>query len=333
MSLAQKIYRFPQKYMLVSVPLILVLGFLIGNVVDTSFLQPTLLVGTIIMIYATMVGFNFKQLASTQGSRVLVYSVVINFVIIPLIAYGLGMIFLQDYPLMFAGLALSALLPTSGMTISWTMLQKGNVGVAVKLTIFGLLIGSIVTPWYLLMMVGQYIEINVWQTMQTILIVVFLPMLLGHLTFKAILRKHSLEHFKKNIKPKFGPLSIWAMLYVVFVSMSMRASMIVQNLELIAIAIVVLLLFYAINFTLSTVVATKFFNRVDGIALVNGTVLRNLSLAIGIAATSFGAEAALIVTLAFIVQQQFIANYAQIAKKRWFKESDATPPTMKPALK
>ena len=333
MSLAQKIYRFPQKYMLVSVPLILVLGFLIGNVVDTSFLQPTLLVGTIIMIYATMVGFNFKQLASTQGSRVLVYSVVINFVIIPLIAYGLGMIFLQDHPLMFAGLALSALLPTSGMTISWTMLQKGNVGVAVKLTIFGLLIGSIVTPWYLLMMVGQYIEINVWQTMQTILIVVFLPMLLGHLTFKAILRKHPLEHFKKNIKPKFGPLSIWAMLYVVFVSMSMRASMIVQNLELIAIAIVVLLLFYAINFTLSTVVATKFFNRADGIALVNGTVLRNLSLAIGIAATSFGAEAALIVTLAFIVQQQFIANYAQIAKKRWFKESDATPPTMKPALK
>lgn len=330
MSLAQKIYRFPAKYMLVSVPLILVLGFIVGNVVDTSFLQPTLLVGTIIMIYATMVGFNFKQLASTQGTRVLIYSVVINFVIIPLVAYGLGVLFLSKHPLMFAGLALSALLPTSGMTISWTMLQKGNVGVAVKLTIFGLLIGSIVTPWYLLMMVGQYIEINVWQTMQTILIVVFLPMLLGHLTFKAILRKHSLEHFKKNIKPKFGPLSIWAMLYVVFVSMSMRASMIVQNLELIAIAIAVLLLFYAINFTLSTVVATKLFNRADGIALVNGTVLRNLSLAIGIAATSFGAEAALIVTLAFIVQQQFIANYAQIAKKRWFKESE---PQLQPATK
>lgn len=330
MSLAQKIYRFPAKYMLVSVPLILVLGFIVGNVVDTSFLQPTLLVGTIIMIYATMVGFNFKQLASTQGTRVLIYSVVINFVIIPLVAYGLGVLFLSKHPLMFAGLALSALLPTSGMTISWTMLQKGNVGVAVKLTIFGLLIGSIVTPWYLLMMVGQYIEINVWQTMQTILIVVFLPMLLGHLTFKAILRKHSLEHFKKNIKPKFGPLSIWAMLYVVFVSMSMRASMIVQNLELIAIAIAVLLLFYAINFTLSTVVATKFFNRADGIALVNGTVLRNLSLAIGIAATSFGAEAALIVTLAFIVQQQFIANYAQIAKKRWFKESE---PQLQPVTK
>lgn len=329
MSFAQKLYRFPQKYMLISVPMTLILGFIIGNFVDTSFLQPTLLVGTIIMIYATMVGFNFKQLASTEGSKVLVFSVIINFLIIPIIAYGLGLLFLQEHPLMFAGLALSALLPTSGMTISWTMLQKGNINAAVKLTIFGLLIGSVVTPWYLLAMVGEFIEIDIWQTMQTILLVVFLPMLLGHLTFKLILRKHSLAHFKKNIKPKFGPLSIWAMLYVVFISMSMRATMIVQNLELIAIAIVVLLLFYLINFFISTVTAVKFFNRADGIALVNGTVLRNLSLAIGIAATAFGGEAALIVTLAFIVQQQFIAYYAQIAKRSWFKETDTPAPQNK----
>src|SRR5699024_12706622 len=53
----------------------------------------------------------------------------------------------------FAGLALSALLPTSGMTISWTVLQKGNVGAAVKLTVFGLILGSLLTPWYLLAMV------------------------------------------------------------------------------------------------------------------------------------------------------------------------------------
>lgn len=315
-----KIYRFPQKYMMISVPLILVLGFVIGNFVDTSVLQPTILIGTIIMIYATMIGFNFKQLASPKGTKVLLYAVAINFVIIPVVAYSLGTIFLKEYPLMFAGLALSALLPTSGMTISWTMLQKGNVAVAVKLTIFGLLIGSILTPWYLLLMVGQYVDINIWQTMQTILLVVFLPMLLGHFTFKLILRKHTPHYFKEQIKPKLGPLSIWAMLYVVFVSMSMRATMIVDNLALIAIALLVLLLFYALNFAISTGIAITRFNRADGIALVNGTVLRNLSLAIGIAATAFGAEAALIVTLAFIVQQQFIANYAQISKRYWFKE-------------
>lgn len=109
------------------------------------------------------------------------------------------------------------------------------------------------------------------------------------------------------------------MLYVIFVSISMKAKMIIENLQLIAIALVVLIVFYLLNYVISTVVAKKFLNREDGIALVNGTVLRNLSIAIGLAATSFGAEAALIVTLAFIVQQQSITYYGKLANKYWFK--------------
>lgn len=315
----KKLYRWPQKYIAYSVPFVLLLGFVIGVLIDTSSLQPTLLVATIIMIYATMIGFNFKELTSLTGGKILSFSIAINFLIIPVIAYLLGILLLKDHPIMFAGLALSALLPTSGMTISWTVLQRGNVASAVKLTIFGLIIGSVLAPWYLLAMVGQFVDINILETMRTILLVVFVPMILGQVTYKLILLRATPEQFNKKIKPNFGPLSIWAMLYVIFVSISTKASMIVNNLELIVIALLVLILFYAINFLVSTVFAVKFFNREDGIALVNGTVLRNLSIAIGLAATSFGAEAALIVTLAFIVQQQGIVNYARIAMKRWFK--------------
>ncbi len=314
-----RIYRWPQKYMTLSVPLVLILGFTLGTLIDTSRLQETLLIATIIMIYATMVGFNLKELTSLEGSKILFFSVLINFLIIPLIAYLLGIILLKEHPLMFAGLALSALLPTSGMTISWTVLQQGNVGGAIKLTIFGLIIGSILTPWYLLLMVGEFVDIDILQTMKTILMVVFVPMLLGQITYKLILKRSTVENFKKNIKPKFGPLSIWAMLYVIFVSISSKAEMIINNLELIFIALIVLILFYLLNFLISSFIAVKLFNREDGIALVNGTVLRNLSIAIGLAATSFGPEAALIVTLAFVVQQQAIVNYVKIAMPRWFQ--------------
>jgi arsenite transporter len=315
----KKLYFFPQKHLLISVPASLLLGFLVGTFIDTSFLKSTILVSTIIMIYATMVGFKLKELANLKESKVLLYSVLINFVLIPLVAFMLGKTLLHDHPIMFAGLALSALLPTSGMTISWTAIQKGNMAAAVKLTVFGLLLGSLLTPWYLLMMVGKYVEINVLETFRTIILVVFLPMLLGHITFKWLMKKYTPEQFQKQIKPNFAPLSIWAMLYVVFVSISMKAKMIVSNLQLIAVALVVLVLFYLINYLISTFIAKQFFNREDGVALVNGTVLRNLSIAIGLAATSFGAEAALIVTLAFIVQQQSIAYYGKLANKFWFK--------------
>lgn len=315
-----KIYRFPQQHMLVSVPLTLLIGFVLGSLFDTTFLKPTILFATMVMIYATMIGLNFKELTSLKGSKVLFMSFLINFLIIPLVAYGIGITLLKDYPLMFAGLALSALLPTSGMTISWTMLQKGNITLAIKLTVFGLIIGSLLTPWYLLAMVGQYVEINIVETIRTILLVVFVPMILGQITFKILMKKYTKEHFQKNIKPLFGPLSVWGMLYVVFVSISMRATMIVKNLQLILLAVLVLMVFYGINYLISTFTAVQFLNREDGIALVNGTVLRNLSIAIGLAATSFGAEAALIVTLAFIVQQQSITYYARTSNKYWFRK-------------
>lgn len=317
----KKLYTFPQRYLLLSIPLILILGFFIGTITDTNFLKPTILVATIIMIYATMVGLKFKELASIKESKVLGYSILINFLIIPLVAFILGKTLLSNHPIMFAGLALSALLPTSGMTISWTAIQNGNIHAAVKLTVFGLILGSLLTPWYLLVMVGEFVDVDILETFQTIGLVVLVPMILGQITFSLLMKKYTLEEFQKNIKPNFAPLSIWAMLYVVFVSISMKASMILSNLQLIALAFVVLLSFYLFNYFISTLFAKLFLSREDGIALVNGTVLRNLSIAIGLAATSFGAEAALIVTIAFIVQQQTIAYYGKIASKYWFKDA------------
>lgn len=320
----KKLYFLPQKYLIISVLTTLFLGFLVGTFFDTSILKSTILVSTMIMIYATMVGFQLKELTNLKESKLLLYSFLINFILIPLVAFLIGRILLHDHPIMFAGLALSALLPTSGMTISWTAIHKGNVSLAVKLTVFGLVLGSLLTPWYLLFMVGKYVEINVWETFQTIILVVFIPMLLGQLTYRLLMKKYTPEQFQKEIKPNFTPISIWMMLYVVFVSISMRAKMIIANYPLIAVALAVLVLFYLINYLISTFVAKQFFNREDGIALVNGTVLRNLSIAIGIAATSFGSEAALIVTLAFIVQQQSIAYYGKLASKYWFKPPQQT---------
>ncbi|SDB82675.1 Arsenite efflux pump ArsB, ACR3 family [Pelagirhabdus alkalitolerans] len=319
-----RLYVFPQRYLMLSVPLTLVLAFIIGAVADTTVLQPTVLFATIIMIYVTMIGFNYKELTSLKGSKVLLYSLLINFLIVPLIAYGLGMTLLSDHPNMFAGLALSALLPTSGMTISWTAIHKGNVPAAVKLTVFGLVLGSVLTPWYLLVMVGQLVEVDILGTFRTIIMVVFIPMLLGHVTFKFLMKKFTMQEFKTRVKPALAPISIWAMLYIVFVSVSARADMIVNNLELILIATLVLILFYFINFAVSTLFAVKFLDRGDGIALVNGTVLRNLSIAIGLAVASFGAEAALIVTIAFVVQQQGITIYGKLALKNWFAQKESS---------
>lgn len=311
----RKIFDFPAKNLALVIPLILILGFTFGYFYDTGLLQGIILPMTFFMIYPTMIGFKINEAYNLSHIKPLIFSLILNFVIIPVLAYLLGVTMLSDQPEMFAGLALAALLPTSGMTISWTMIFKGNVPAAIKMTAVGLITGSLLAPWYLLLMVGKFVNINVGQLFITISVVVLLPLLLGNLTYKFLLKKYDSKDFQAKIKPILPSLSIWVMLVIIFASISMKAKMIVSQPDLIIKGLGVLAVFYIVNFAISTITAKMFLNKGDGIALVYGTVMRNLSISLGIALAAFGVEAGLIVTLAFILQVQGAAWYGKLAEK------------------
>lgn len=317
------LYRLPQTHLIVVVPAVFLIAFGVGLTTDTSALGAVILPVTVVMIFATMVGLPLRELAELRSvKRLLLVATLVNFVWIPLLATGIGITLLADHPALFAGLALIALLPTSGMTIAWTGIQRANVAAAVKLTASGLLLGAVATPWYLLLMVGEYIPIDLVAIFRTIVIVVFVPLLLSQITTRVVLARTSREHLQTRIKPLLTPVSVWGLLYLVFVTTSSRAPMIVDDLGLLLVAIVAVVVFYAASFVASTLVAIRFFPRDDGVALVNSTVLRNLSIAIGIAATQFSGEAALLITVAFMLQNQSIAYYAKLADNRWFRPDD-----------
>lgn len=322
--MVKKIFLYPSANLVTVIPAILLMGFFLGYLIDTSVLKNYILLATFIMIYPTMIGFKFNEAINMKYAKVVGISLIINFLIIPLLAFVLGISLLNDQPQLFAGLAVAALLPTSGMTISWTMIYKGNVPAAIKMTVISLIAGSILTPWYLLAMVGKYVAVDVVATFQTIVLVVLLPLLLGTLTHKLVMVKMSNEEFQKNIKPFLPALSVWAMLFVIFSSISLKAKMILAQPQLLIQAVIVLLIFYILNFALVTVIARLMFNKQDSYALVYGTVMRNLSLSLGLAVTAFGAKAALIVTLAFILQVQGAAWYGKLTQKyRLFEKEEA----------
>lgn len=79
-----------------------------------------------------------------------------------------------------------------------------------------------------------------------------------------------------------------------------------------------LLIMYGVNFGLSTVIGRIFFSRGDAIALVYGTVVRNLSIALVIAINAFGAQgadAALVIALSYIIQVQSAAWYVKFSDR------------------
>ncbi|SEG03046.1 Arsenite efflux pump ArsB, ACR3 family [Caloramator fervidus] len=315
----KKIFYYPSKNLVKVIPLALLLGFLIGLKFDLNFMKNYILIFTIFMIYPTMIGFNYKSAFDLSHLKLVLLSLIINFLIIPVVAYIIGITLFKNNMDMFAGLAIASLLPTSGMTISWTMINKGNVSAAVKITALSLFVGSLVAPWYLFVMVGQYIPIDIVKTFITIIQVVIIPLILGDLTYRIITKKYSKEEYDKKIKPILPAISIWFLLGIVFISIGMKAKVIISKPNLILWALLVLIVFYLINYTISVVLGKIFLNKEDAIALVYSTVMRNLSLALGIAASNFGAKAALIVTLAFVLQVQSASWFGKYFVNNLFK--------------
>src|SRR5690625_7977398 len=96
----------------------------------------------------------WKKLLNLDDKKQNSYSMGINFILIPIIALGIGFIFLSNHPVLFAGLILVSLLPTSGMTISLTSISYGNVSAAIKITVFEFIAGSMLNQFCLQDLVG-----------------------------------------------------------------------------------------------------------------------------------------------------------------------------------
>ncbi|MEN7973988.1 MAG: bile acid:sodium symporter [Verrucomicrobiota bacterium] len=307
-----------QKRLIVAIPLTMLLGFAAGLAWNPSSLKQLIVPLTFLMVYPMMVNLQLKKVVEGGDGKVQLVTQLLNFTIIPLFAFGLGKLAFPDSPYIALGLLLASLLPTSGMTISWTGMANGNMAAAVKMTVFGLIIGSVLTPIYIKGLMGTVIEIPMVKIFKQIMVVVVLPLVLGNLTQRFLIKHYGMAHYQKDLKPIFPPFSTLGVLGIVFVAMALKAQSIASNPAQLATLIGPLLALYGVNFLLSTLVGKFFFKRGDAIALVYGTVMRNLSIALAIAMTAFGkdgAEIALIIALAYIIQVQAAAWYVKFTDR------------------
>lgn len=310
------LFFLPSRNLTLTIPLVLAAGFITGLFLDTSLLKKYLLTATVLMIYPTMIGFKINEIVNLSHTKLLFTASVINFVLVPVLAYILGTLFLLGDPQLFAGLAIASLLPTSNMTIAFTHFGRGNVPAAIKLTVISLIAGSMLAPWYLLIMVGGYIYIDVSAVLKTISIVIFLPLMFGVFTYYLLLKKYSQEQFDKLVKPLLPAVTAWGMVYVIFTGMSTNARSIISQPGIFLTSLMVWVFFYAVNYFISIKAGRwLFFNKKDSVTLVFGTVLRNLAISIGLAATAFGVTAAFMVSLAFLFQGQSAAWFLRINEK------------------
>lgn len=324
------------KNLTIAIPVAMLAGFTFGLVSPgTAWLKSLIIPLTFLMVYPMMVNLKFGKLLERGDGKAQVLAQAINFLIIPFVAFGLGKVFFPAQPFYAMGLLLAALLPTSGMTISWTGFAGGNLGAAIKMTVLGLILGSLATPFFVQWLMGATVPIDMFAVFAQITLIVLLPMLAGHITQRYLIGQYGQKVFQQEWSHRFPPFSTLGVLGIVFVAMAMKAHQLTDRPAELLQLLLPLIALYGINYLLSTAVARMLLPRGDAIALVYGTVMRNLSIALALAMNAFGSassDAALVVTLAYIIQVQSAAWYVKLTDRLFGKKPVATPVSASPAL-
>jgi ACR3 family arsenite efflux pump ArsB len=302
------------KKLTIAIPAMMMAGMAYGLLFNAVFLKSLILPFTFLMVYPMMVTLKLRLVFEGGDTKAQLLTQTINFAVIPFVAFGVGQFFFSESPYMALGLLLAALVPTSGMTISWTGFAGGNLAAAVKMTIVGLILGSLATPFYIKVLMGATVEVSLVKVSQQIVLIVFLPMLAGYATQKFLVKRYGRKHFQQRLAPRFPGLSTLGVLGIVFIAIALKAPAISAHPEQLLRIITPLILLYSFNFLLSTIIGRFALPRGDAIALVYGTVMRNLSIALAIAINAFGtagSDAALVIALAYVIQVQSAAWYVK----------------------
>ncbi len=186
------------------------------------------------------------------------------------------------------------------------------------MTVLGLILGSLATPFYVQWLMGESVPVNLSAVFLQIGLVVFVPMLAGQLTQRYLIRRYGQQGYQKQWAPKFPPLSTLGVLGIVFVAIAIKGAVLVSQPAMLLDILVPLLVLYFFNYVFSTFVAKRLLSRGDAIALVYGTVMRNLSIALALAMNAFGeagTDAALFIAVAYIIQVQSAAWYVKFSER------------------
>lgn len=297
------------KKLVYAIPSMMVVGFVIGMNSEPEHLRKLkyfLLPLTFTMVYPMMINLNINHLLDgIKNFSLQCTTQAINFILIPMSAYFLGLVFFAERPYMALGIMLAALIPTSGMTISWTGFSKGNIGAAVNMTVIGLTLGALLTPFYVRVLLGSRVEVDMILIAKQISLIVFLPMALGFVTRQILLKTIGGKQFEEIWSPRFPSISSLGVLGIVFVALALKSRDIAADPAMVGKILVPILIFYSVNYSATSIIGRIFFKRGDSIAMVNATVMRNLTMALAIAINAFGdagADAALTIAVSYIIQ-------------------------------
>ncbi len=210
---------------------------------------------------------------------------IINFVWTPILAWLLAMVFLGDNPALFLGFIMLMVTPCTDWYLIFTGVAKGNVALSTAILPLNLILQVILLPVYLLIFGGTTGVIELSFLIESILVVLFMPLILSLLT-KMFLRKR--QQVRDNLISTLSVLPIIFLSLAIVAMFASQGQLLLDNLDVMWKIIIPILLFFIVNFFVGQRIGKVMrFSNSDRASLSLTTLARNSPIALAIAMTAF----------------------------------------------